>query len=47
MSLFKKIRTWLQEPRLIGVNPDSEEMLQIHSKVLYEKPMMKEVFSEF
>ncbi|MBL0328379.1 MAG: class I SAM-dependent methyltransferase [Bacteroidetes bacterium] len=47
MSLFKKIRTWLQEPRLIGVDPDSEEMLQIHSKVLYEKPMMREVFAEF
>jgi SAM-dependent methyltransferase len=47
MSFFKKIRTYLQEPRLIGVNPDSEEMLAIHSKVLYEKPMMRDVFSEF
>ncbi len=47
MSLFKKIRTYLQEPRLIGINPDSEEMLAIHSKVLYEKPMMRNVFSEF
>ncbi|MGZ4048076.1 MAG: hypothetical protein ACXVNN_01870, partial [Bacteroidia bacterium] len=47
MSLFKKIRTALQEPRLIGVDPDSEEMLAIHSKVLYEKPMMRDVFSEF
>ncbi len=26
MSLFKKIRTFLQEPRLIGVNPDSEDL---------------------
>ena len=47
MSLFKKIRTYLQEPRLIGVDPDSEEMLAIHSKVLYEKPMMRDVFAEF
>ena len=47
MSLFKKLRTWLQEPRLIGVDPDSERMLEIHSKVLYEKPMMRDVFSEF
>ncbi len=47
MSLFKKIRTYLQEPRLIGVDPDSEEMLSIHSKVLYEKKMMRSVFSEF
>ena len=47
MSLFKKLRTWLQEPRLIGVDPDSERMLEIHSKVLYEKPMMRYVFSEF
>lgn len=47
MLLFKKLRTYFQEPRLIGVNPDSEEMLAIHSKVLYEKPMMRDVFSEF
>jgi len=47
MSLFKKLRTWLQEPRLIGVDPDSEKMLEIHSKVLYEKPIMRDVFSEF
>ena len=47
MGLFKKIRTALQEPRLIGVDPDSEEMLAIHSKVLYEKPMMRDVFAEF
>ncbi|MCX6297319.1 MAG: methyltransferase domain-containing protein, partial [Bacteroidetes bacterium] len=47
MSLFKKIRTFLQEPRLIGIDPDSEEMLSIHSKVLYEKKMMRDVFSEF
>lgn len=47
MSLFNKLRTYLQEPRLKGVDPDSEEMLAIHSKVLYEKPMMKGVFSEF
>ena len=47
MTLFKKIRTYLQEPRLIGVDPDSEEMLAIHSKVLYEKPMMRGVFAQF
>ncbi len=47
MSYFKKIRTFLHEPRLIGIDPDSEEMLSIHSKILLEKPMMKEVFSEF
>ena len=47
MSLFKKVRNYLQEPRLIGVDPDSEEMLAIHSKVLYEKPMMRGVFAEF
>ncbi len=47
MPLLKKIRAYLQEPRLVGVDPDSEEMLAIHSKVLYEKPMMKGVFSEF
>lgn len=47
MSLFIKIRTYLQEPRLKGIDPDSDEMLKVHSQVLYEKQMMKEVFSEF
>ncbi len=47
MSIFIKIRTYLQEPRLKGVDPDSDEMLAIHSKVLYEKSMMRDVFSEF
>ena len=47
MSIFKKISKFLQEPRLVGVNPDSEEMLTIHSKVLYEKKMMRDVFAQF
>jgi SAM-dependent methyltransferase len=47
MSLFTTIRNYLQEPRLKGVNPDSDEMLVVHSKILYEKPMMRAVFGEF
>jgi len=47
MSLFKRVRNYLQEPRLRGIDADSDEMLVVHSKVLYEKPMMREVFAEF
>ncbi len=47
MSYFKKIRTFLREPRLNGIDPDSEVLVTIHSKILYEKPMMKGVFAEF
>ncbi|MBL7777075.1 MAG: class I SAM-dependent methyltransferase [Chitinophagales bacterium] len=47
MSFLKKIRTWLQEPRLLGKNPDSVEFLDVHRTVLQEKPMMREVFTEF
>ena len=36
MSLFIKIRDLLTEPRLAEVDPDSDEMLVVHSKILYE-----------
>jgi SAM-dependent methyltransferase len=47
MGLFNKVRNYLQEPRLKNINPDSEELLVVHSRILYEKPMMRRVFSEF
>lgn len=47
MSLFNKIRNFLQEPRLKDIDPDSDELLVVHSRVLYEKPMMRDVFAEF
>ncbi|UPT67741.1 MAG: hypothetical protein M0D57_03470 [Sphingobacteriales bacterium JAD_PAG50586_3] len=47
MSVFIKLRNYLREPRLEGIDPDSDELLVLHSKVLYEKPMMRNVFAEF
>lgn len=47
MSVFVKLRNYLKEPRLEGIDPDSDELLVLHSKVLYEKPMMRDVFAEF
>lgn len=47
MNLFKSISTFLAEPRLRGVNPDTEEFLNIHRQVLQEKPIMRDVFAGF
>jgi len=47
MALLKYIRDFLHEPRLQGVNLDSDELLTIHRNILQEKPMMAEVFREF
>lgn len=45
--MFKRILNFLREPRVQGIDPDSDELLVVHRKVLMEKPMMKQVFSEF
>ena len=47
MSFSQTLRNFLKEPRLNGVDPDSDELLVIHSTVLQEKQMMREVFAEF
>ncbi|CAN5280480.1 hypothetical protein BH09BAC5_BH09BAC5_08810 [soil metagenome] len=47
MGIFKSVRNYLQEPRLKGVDPDSDEMIAVHSRILSEKPQMRKVFSEF
>jgi SAM-dependent methyltransferase len=46
MVWLKKLSNFLSEPRLKGLNPDSGEFLAMHSCLLNEKPMMREVFSE-
>jgi hypothetical protein len=47
MNLFQLIRNHLQEPSLIGVDPDSEHLLEIQIDILSKKKMMREVFTEF
>jgi hypothetical protein len=41
------LRRWLKEPRLKDINLNGDERLEIHKEILLEKPMLKEVFSEF
>lgn len=47
MSLFIKLRNFLYDPRLKGVDVNSDELLLVHKRILQEKKMMKKVFSDF
>jgi SAM-dependent methyltransferase len=47
MGIFKSVRNFFQEPRLKGIDPDSDEMIAVHSRILSEKPMMRNVFAAF
>lgn len=47
MSLFVKVRQWLTDPRLHGVDVNSDDLLKIHKKILREKKLMNKVFSDF
>ena len=46
MSLFLKLRNMLAEPRLAGIDPDGEERIVVHRRVLQEKPMLQQVFRD-
>ena len=46
MSLIVAIRRALAEPRLRGVDVDSDELITVHRKILEEKPMLNGVFRE-
>ncbi len=46
-SLVMRIRDFFTEPRLIGKNPNSDEFLNLHKKIIEEKPMLRGVFEEF
>ncbi len=47
MSIFIRIRDFLTDPRLKGIDVDSDELLSVHRRILYEKKMMREVFEDF
>jgi SAM-dependent methyltransferase len=47
MGMIILIRNFLQDPRLKGVDVDSDVFLKIHHQILNEKRMMHDVFSEF
>jgi SAM-dependent methyltransferase len=45
--MLSKLRDLLYEPRLKGIDVDSDDLVALHRKILGEKPMMREVFNEF
>ena len=47
MSIFIKIRNFLSDPRIKGVDVNSDELLVVHRRILMEKKMMNKVFSDF
>jgi SAM-dependent methyltransferase len=47
MSLLGYISSMLKDRRLISVDYNSDELLKIHSTILNEKKMIREVFHEF
>ncbi len=47
MTLLSRIASFLRDPRLEGVDIDSPNLMDIHRRILSEKPMMRGVFEEF
>jgi len=47
MSFLKKIIKSLADPRLKGIDVDSDELVKVHRKIMLEKPLMNKVFKEF
>lgn len=47
MQLAITLRNYLRDPRLLGIDVDSDNLISIHRAILEEKPMMKAVFAEF
>ena len=46
MSLLKKLRNALREPRLDDVDIDGDDRIAVHREILQRKPMLKGVFDE-
>ena len=40
-------RELLVDPRLKGIDINSKQLLEIHNKILQEKPIMRNVFKKF
>jgi SAM-dependent methyltransferase len=47
MSFLKRIIKSLADPRLKGIDVDSDELVKVHRKIMLEKPLMNKVFKEF
>lgn len=47
MSILKKLIRFLADPRLKGIDVDSDELVKVHRQIMLEKPMMNQVFKGF
>jgi len=47
MSLLKRIINSLADPRLKGIDVDSDELVKVHRQIMLEKPLMNKVFRGF
>lgn len=47
MTFIDKLRGFLYEPRVRGVNVDDNRLLEIHAQVLKDKPLLKSAFQSF
>ena len=47
MNILRMISKLLVEPRLKGIDINSKQLLEIHNRILQEKPIMKNVFKKF
>jgi len=45
--MVRLVRKWLADPRLAGVDLDSDRLVEVHRGILADKPMMLGVFREF
>jgi len=45
--MIKRIRGWLYEPKVNGINVDDSTLLKIHKEILREKPLLKSAFETF
>jgi SAM-dependent methyltransferase len=46
-GMVRRLRAMLAEPRLRGIDVDSSDFVELHRRILREKPQMRAVFSEF
>lgn len=45
--MIKKLRQWLYEPRVRGVDVDDNRLLDVHSAILREKKLLRSAFETF
>lgn len=46
-KMIERIRKWLYEPRVSGVDVDDNALLDIHTAILREKPLLRSAFETF